>query len=123
EVGRQIVHSASGNLKKLSLELGGKSPVVIFKDADLDRAITGAANAIFFNAGQVCIAGSRLYVEEPVYEQVVDGIVRIAESLKIGPGVNDGTQMGPLVSRRQLDRVLALVDKGRREGGRVRTGG
>src|SRR5690606_20745350 len=123
EVGRRIVQSASGNLKKLSLELGGKSPVVIFRDADLERAITGAANAIFFNAGQVCIAGSRLYVEEPVYEQVVQGIVRNAESHKVEPGVDDATQMGPLVSRNQLDRVLALVDKGRSEGGRVLTGG
>lgn len=123
EVGRRIVQAASGNLKKVTLELGGKSPVIICADADLERAIPAAANAIFFNAGQVCIAGSRLYVEEPVYDAVLDGIARIAAALKVGPGVEDGTQMGPLVSGRQMSRVLGLIEQGRAEGARVVTGG
>ncbi|MEJ8566226.1 aldehyde dehydrogenase family protein [Elongatibacter sediminis] len=123
EVGREIVRAAAGNLKKVSLELGGKSPVIICADADLDKAIPAAANAIFFNAGQVCIAGSRLYVEEPVFDRVIDGIARIAADMRVGPGIEDGSQMGPLISRKQLDRVLGLVQSGRDEGARVVTGG
>ncbi len=123
EVGREIVKSASGNLKKVSLELGGKSPFIICADADLSRAIPAAANAIFFNAGQVCIAGSRLYVEAPVYEEVLSGIVKIAQNLRVGSGIDDRTEMGPLVSRRQLDRVMALVERGRGEGAHIMTGG
>ena len=123
EVGRQIVQSAGGNLKKVSLELGGKSPVIVFADADLKRAIPAAANAIFFNAGQVCIAGSRLYVEEPVYDEVLAGVARIAKALRVGPGIEAGTQMGPLVSEKQLNRVLAMVEQGVAEGARVVTGG
>lgn len=123
EVGRRIVQSASGNLKKVSLELGGKSPVIICADADLDRAIATAAHAIFFNAGQVCIAGSRLYVEEPVYERVLAGIAKIAQTLRVGPGMDRDTQMGPLVSSKQLERVMAMVEQGQDEGARVVTGG
>jgi len=123
EVGRQIVRAAVGNLKKVSLELGGKSPVIVCADADPDRAIPTAANAIFFNAGQVCIAGSRLYVEAPVYEQVLDGIARIARELRVGPGIDDETQMGPLISPKQLERVLGMVERGREEGARVVAGG
>lgn len=123
EVGRRIVQSASGNLKKVSLELGGKSPVIICADADLARAIPAAANAIFFNAGQVCIAGSRLYVEEPVYEEVLQGLVRIAAALRVGPGIEKATQMGPLVSQKQLSRVMGMVEQGRAEGARIASGG
>jgi phenylacetaldehyde dehydrogenase len=123
EVGKRIVESASGNLKKVSLELGGKSPLIIFADADLDKAIPAAANAIFFNAGQVCIAGSRLYVEEPVYERVVQGIARIAEEMKVGPGLEPDTAMGPLVSERQMERVLGFIARGREEGAHVLAGG
>lgn len=123
EVGREIVRAASGNLKKVTLELGGKSPVIVCADADLDRAIPAAANAIFFNAGQVCIAGSRLFVEAPVYDRLLDGIARIARELRVGPGVDARTEMGPLISRRQLERVLSLVETGRSEGAEVVTGG
>ncbi len=123
EVGQQIVRAASGNLKKISLELGGKSPLIICADADLSRAIPAAANAIFFNAGQVCIAGSRLYVETPVYDQVVAGIVKIAQNLRVAPGVEQASQMGPLISKRQLERVSGLVQQGRDEGGQVLAGG
>jgi phenylacetaldehyde dehydrogenase len=123
EVGRRIVQSASGNLKKVSLELGGKSPVIICADADLERAIPAAANAIFFNAGQVCIAGSRLFVEAPVYEAVLAGIARIAQTLRVGPGLDKDTQMGPLVSSKQLERVMGMVEQGLNEGARVVAGG
>jgi phenylacetaldehyde dehydrogenase len=123
EVGKRIVEAASGNLKKVSLELGGKSPLIIFADADLDRAIPAAANAIFFNAGQVCIAGSRLYVQEPIYERVVHGIARIAEEMTVGPGLRPDTIMGPVVSARQMQRVLDLIARGREEGAHVLSGG
>src|SRR5881392_1111356 len=88
EVGKLIVHAATGNLKRVSLELGGKSPNVIFKDADMDIAISGAASAIFFNHGQCCCAGSRLYVEKGVFDQVVDGIAAHAKKIKLGPGLD-----------------------------------
>jgi len=123
EVGQQIVRNSGGNLKKISLELGGKSPVIICADADLERAIPAAANAIFFNAGQVCIAGSRLYIEDAVYEQVLEGVAQIADDMRVGPGLHADTQMGPLVSRKQLDRVLSMVEQGHGQGARVVTGG
>jgi len=123
EVGQQIVRNSGNNLKKISLELGGKSPVIICADADLKRAIPAAANAIFFNAGQVCIAGSRLYIESAVYDEVLEGVARIADDLRVGPGMNADTQMGPLVSRKQLDRVLSMVEHGHGQGARVVTGG
>src|SRR5450432_458976 len=104
EVGKLIVHAAAGNLKKLTLELGGKSPNIVFDDAT-DAAIEGAANAIFFNHGQCCVAGSRLYVQEGRFDEVVEGVAQIAKSIKLGPGMEAGTQMGPLVSDEQLRRV------------------
>jgi phenylacetaldehyde dehydrogenase len=123
EVGRLIVAAATGNFKKLTLELGGKSPNVVFADADLEAAIGGAVNAIFFNQGQVCAAGSRLYVEEPVYEEVVAAVARAAEGMKLGPGIAPDTEMGPLVSAEHLERVTAYVELGEREGARRVTGG
>lgn len=121
--GRRIIDAAKGNLKKLSLELGGKSPVVIMDDADLDLAIPGAANAIFFNAGQVCIAGSRIYAHRSVYDQVVDGVSKAASSYTLGHGLDPQTQMGPLVSRRQLDTVTGYVERARASGATLVTGG
>jgi len=121
--GRRIIDAAKGNLKKLSLELGGKSPVVIMDDADLDLAIPGAANAIFFNAGQVCIAGSRIYAHRSVYDQVVDGVSKAASSFTLGHGLDPQTQMGPLVSRRQLDTVTGYVERARASGATLVTGG
>jgi len=123
EVGKLIVHAAAGNLKKVSLELGGKSPNVIFKDADLDQAIAGSASAIFFNHGQCCCAGSRLYVERPVYDQVVDGVASNAKKIKVGSGLDASTQMGPLVSEEQLNRVCGYLDSGAKEGAKAVTGG
>ncbi len=98
EVGKQIINSAKGNLKKVMLELGGKSPVIIFDDADIGEAINGAAQAIFSSAGQVCVAGSRLYVQDTVYEQVVEGVAKIARNMKVGPATNSAMDMGPCSS-------------------------
>jgi phenylacetaldehyde dehydrogenase len=123
EVGRLIVHAAAGNLKKVSLELGGKSPNVIFKDADLDLAIPGAASAIFFNHGQCCCAGSRLYVEKAVFDKVVDGIAEQAKKIKVGPGLDASTDMGPLVSEEQLKRVCGYLDSGFSQGAKALAGG
>jgi phenylacetaldehyde dehydrogenase len=123
EVGRLIVHAAAGNLKKVSLELGGKSPNVVFKDADLDSAIAGAASAIFFNHGQCCCAGSRLYVEKQVFDKVVDGIAEQAKKIKVGPGLNPDTEMGPLVSEEQLHRVCGYLDSGKSQGAKALAGG
>ena len=123
EVGKLMLEAARGNLKKLTLELGGKSPVVVMDDADLELAIPGAANAIFFNSGQVCVAGSRLYVQRKVFERVVEGVATQARALRLGHGLDPATQLGPLVSRRQADRVSAYLAAGRRDGAQVVTGG
>jgi len=123
EVGKLIVQAAAGNLKKLTLELGGKSPNVIYADADLEKAVAGAAGAIFFNQGESCIAGSRLYVERPVFDTVVAGIKEAATKITVGVGTDPQTQMGPLVSAEQLDRVLGYVNSGLEDGATVITGG
>src|SRR5580698_1358302 len=123
EVGRLIVKAAAGNLKKVSLELGGKSPNVILQDADLETAIPGAASAIFFNHGQCCCAGSRLYVEKAVYDQVVEGVAAQAKKIKVGSGLEPDTQMGPLVSEEQLNRVCGYLESGVSEGAKAVVGG
>jgi phenylacetaldehyde dehydrogenase len=124
EVGKLIVQAAAGNLKKVSLELGGKSPNVVFRDApDLQQAISGAANAIFFNHGQCCCAGSRLLVEKAVFDEVVGGVSEIARKIRLGPGLSEDTQMGPLVSEEQLLRVTAYLDQGKQAGACFVTGG
>lgn len=123
EVGREIVHAATGNLKKVTLELGGKSPVVILDDADIDAAIPGAAAAIFNNSGQVCTAGSRLFVHQRHYDQVVDGVTEIARNIRVGYGTDPDTQMGPLVSEKQRERVLGYIESGVSEGAEIVVGG
>ncbi len=123
EVGRLIATAATGNLKKVSLELGGKSPNIVFADADPAAAIAGAAHAIFFNHGQCCVAGSRLYVEAERFEEVVAGVAEIAKSIRVGDGFDPDTQMGPLVSDEQLGKVSGFVDSGRDEGATVVVGG
>ena len=123
EVGKQLLADARGNLKRLSLELGGKSPVLIFGDADLPRAIAGAADAIFANAGQVCVAGSRVYAERNVYQDVLDGVAETARGLKLGPGLDPDSEMGPLISASHRDSVHELVQSGVNEGARLITGG
>ena len=121
--GKQILQAAAGNLKKVSLELGGKSPMLVFADADMEEAIPGTARAIFFNAGQVCVAGSRLYVERAVFDRVLQGVTDFAEKIRVGPGMLPDTEVGPLVSAKQLQRVSAYIDSGREEGGELITGG
>jgi phenylacetaldehyde dehydrogenase len=123
EVGKLIVQAAARDLKHVSLELGGKSPNIILEDADLEVAIPGAANAIFFNHGQCCSAGSRLYVHERHFERVVAGVSEQAKSIKLGSGMDPETQMGPMVSEVQRDRVASYLESGKQQGARALTGG
>jgi phenylacetaldehyde dehydrogenase len=124
EVGKLILKAAAGNLKKVSLELGGKSPNIIFKDAgDLDAAIAGAASAIFFNHGQCCCAGSRLLVERDIFDEVVSGVAKHAKKIKLGPGLDSRTEMGPLVSEEQLRRVTNFMHQGKQDGACFVVGG
>jgi phenylacetaldehyde dehydrogenase len=122
-VGKLINKQATDTLKRVSLELGGKSPVIVLPDADPGTVIGGAAGAIFFNAGQVCAAGSRLYVHRKIFDKVVEGVGNAAEGIKLGPGLDPATQMGPLVSREQQDRVLEYIESGRKEGASIVAGG
>jgi len=123
EVGKLILKAAAGNLKKVTLELGGKSPNIVYKDADLDTAIAGAASAIFFNQGQVCSAGSRLFVEQDIFDDVVSGVSDIAKNMKVGSGFDDATEMGPLVSKEQHDRVKGYLSEGLSGGATATVGG
>jgi phenylacetaldehyde dehydrogenase len=123
ETGRRIIRAAAGNFKKLTLELGGKSPVIVFADADLDAAARGVVDGIFGGAGQVCVAGSRLYVEQPAYQAFVERVAAIARDLKLGPGLDAASQMGPLISRQHRSRVQQLVERGVAEGARLVAGG
>jgi phenylacetaldehyde dehydrogenase len=123
QVGRSVLEAAGGNLKKVTLELGGKSPVIVMPDADMELAIPGAANAIFFNTGQVCVAGSRLYIHRAVFDQVIQGVVDIARGLKLGNGLDASTQIGPLVSRKQAARVHRYVQEAIAAGARAVVGG
>ncbi len=123
EVGKLIVQAAAGNLKKVTLELGGKSPNVVYGDADMETAIPGAANAIFFNHGQCCAAGSRLFVEKKAYDEVLEGVSDHAKKIKVGSGLDPETEMGPLVSQEQFERVTGFLDSGRDEGAKAVAGG
>ncbi len=124
EVGKLIVRAASEtNLKRVSLELGGKSPNIVFADADLARAVSGAFMGIFLNTGQICSAGSRLFVQQKVYDRTVDELTKTIENLQLGPGIDPMTQMGPLVSKTQMDRVLGYISVGNKEGARLVAGG
>jgi phenylacetaldehyde dehydrogenase len=123
EVGKLIANAATGNLKKVSLELGGKSPNVVFADADLDAAIPGAANAIFFNQGQCCTAGSRLFAHKSVFDRVIEGVSKAAKKYRVGPGIDPSTNLGPVVSQEQLERVCGYLDSGMKEGAKAAVGG
>ena len=122
DVGKLIVHAAAGNLKKVSLELGGKSPNIVFEDAQ-DSAIEGSANAIFFNHGQCCVAGSRLFVHQNRFDEVVGGVAEIAKAIKLGSGLEASTQMGPMVSEEQFNRVNGFLESGQAEGATALAGG
>jgi phenylacetaldehyde dehydrogenase len=116
QVGKLVLRAAEGNLKKVTLELGGKGPNVVFDDADVEAAVAGAADAIFFNQGQVCCAGSRLYVQSGIYDDLVAGVTEAARNIKVGDGLLPDTQMGPLVSSEQVERVSGYVQQGLADG-------
>ncbi len=121
--GRAVLDAAKTNFKRVTLELGGKSPSIVLPDADLSLAIPGVANAIYFNGGQVCIAGSRLYVHRSIHDQVVEGVADYAKGLKLGHGLQADTQMGPLVSTRHAERVEGFITRAKADGATVLTGG
>jgi phenylacetaldehyde dehydrogenase len=123
EVGHEIVRASAGNLKRVSLELGGKSPSIVFDDADLDLAAAGVASAIFFNMGQCCCAGSRLFAGPRVRGELVERVSEIARKTKLGDGFDPATEMGPLVSREQYDRVTGYIRSGAEQGARLVEGG
>jgi acyl-CoA reductase-like NAD-dependent aldehyde dehydrogenase len=123
EVGREIGAKAGRALKRVTLELGGKSPNIILPDADLDVAIKGAYQAIYYNTGQACNAGSRLFVHKDQYDEVLQGLVEAAGKARLGPGLDPGTQLGPLISAEQEERVRGYIDTGRSEGAELVTGG
>lgn len=123
EVGKLILKAASGNLKKVSLELGGKAPNIVFSDADIKAATSGAAMGIFFNQGQVCCAGSRLYVQKDKFDAVVGGLCDAAKNMKIAPGMDPSCEMGPLVSDEQQNKVTGMVSRGLEAGAKAIVGG
>lgn len=121
--GKRVAAAALGNLKKVTLELGGKSPMVVFKDFDLDTAVDYALFAIFCNSGQVCSAGSRFVVEESIHDEFVKRLVARAKKIRVGPGMDSNTEMGPLVSETQMKRVLEYIEVGKKEGAKLELGG
>ncbi len=123
ETGRIVAHCAADRMARVSLELGGKSPVIVFDDANLKAAIPGAAAAIFSNQGQICTAGSRLYVQRSIFDEVVEGVAARAAKMTVGPGLSPDTQMGPLVSERQRNTVCTFIEQGLSAGARAVTGG
>jgi len=126
EVGKKIMRSAADGLKKVSLELGGKSPNIFFADANFEAAVDGALFGVFINQGEVCSAGSRVLVQRPIYKKMLDAMVEKARRIKLGPGLDPASKMGPVVSKEQMERVMRYQDIGRKEaklavgGGRPR---
>ena len=123
QTGRKILAAAKGNLKRVTLELGGKSPMIVMDDADLELAIPGVANAIFFNSGQVCVAGTRLYVHSTISDQFYDGLADIAKGISLGHGLDQDTQMGPLVNAVQAEKVDGYIKGGVAAGATLIAGG
>ena len=121
--GQAIARAATGNLKRVSLELGGKSPVIVCKDADIDKAVPVAAMAVFANSGQICIAGSRLFVAREIHDEFVRRLADFASNLKIGQGINTDTDIGPIISARQAERIAGFLSAGQNEGAEVLAGG
>jgi aldehyde dehydrogenase (NAD+) len=121
--GQKLVLASAGNFKRLTLELGGKSPNIVFADADLEDAVPGAAMAAFTNSGQVCSAGTRLLVQRPIYDRFVERVAAFGSALRLGDTLDPETDLGPLVSNRQLERVMRYIDIGRNEGARTASGG
>jgi betaine-aldehyde dehydrogenase len=123
ETGRSVMCGAAGNIKKIALELGGKSPNIVFADVDMELALQNAIDAIFYNQGQVCSAGSRLLVEDEIYDEFISRLVERAESIKIGDGGDPSSQMGPLISENHMNKVLDFIQSGIESGARLLTGG
>ena len=123
EVGKKILQASAGNLKKVTLELGGKSPNIIFPDADLKWAVRGALTAIYFNSGQICTAGSRLFVHRSIYDETMSQLSQAANAMRVGAGVDPATEVGPVISQEQLARVTGYIESGKSEGAVARTGG
>jgi acyl-CoA reductase-like NAD-dependent aldehyde dehydrogenase len=121
--GQEIMRRAAAHTKRLTLELGGKSPNIVFADADLDRAVEGVISAIFYRTGQVCTAGSRLIIEERVHDEFMDRLVAIARDFRVGDPMDPETQMGPLISESQMKSVLAYIEQGKNEGAALAVGG
>ena len=122
-VGKQILAASAGNMKKLTLELGGKSPNIIFPDADIDAAVAAAASSFTRNSGQICSAGTRLFVHESLHDEVAEKVAKIASGYKVGSPFEAGTELGPLISAKQMDRVLSYVDAGNEQGARLSLAG
>ncbi|MGZ6227182.1 MAG: aldehyde dehydrogenase family protein [Candidatus Binataceae bacterium] len=123
EVGKIILKASAGNLKRVSLELGGKSPNIIFPDADMEQAVPNAMMGVFFNSGQVCCAGTRIFVQKDVYDKFNDSLAKFSAGMTMGDGLDPKTMMGPLVSKEQFDKVKGYLELGKKEGARVTTGG
>src|SRR5438445_764194 len=123
DVGKTIMREAAGTLKRLSLELGGKSPNIVFADADMDAAVKGAMTGIFYNKGEVCAAGSRLFVEEKIHDAFLAQLTEKAKGLKVGDPMDRATRMGPVVSKQQMETVLGYIEAGKKEGARLVAGG
>jgi aldehyde dehydrogenase (NAD+) len=121
--GREIIKASAGNMKRLQLELGGKSPDIVFADADLDKAVPGVAMGVFNNSGQICFAGTRVFVQRSIQDQFVERLGAFSRSLKVGDPLAPDTQLGPIISQRQLDRILGYVAQGSDEGARLAAGG
>lgn len=121
--GRSIMKAATTNIKKISLELGGKSPNIVFADADFETAVDYALFAIFCNQGQVCSAGSRLVLQESIYDKFIERLVERAKQIKVGSGVDDSTEMGPLISENHMNKVLSYIEIGKNEGATLACGG
>jgi phenylacetaldehyde dehydrogenase len=122
-IGRSIMAGAAKTMKRVTLELGGKSPVVIFPDADIDMAARAAAMGVIFKTGQFCAAGTRIFAHRKVFDRVLEQIARIFSAVKVGPALNPDTEMGPIISRKQLDRAMAFIDAGRADGAEIVCGG
>ncbi len=123
KTGREIVKASVGNLKRVSLELGGKAPNIVFADADIDAAVKGAITGIFFNQGQVCCAGSRLFLEKSIHDEFMSKLLARVAKMQQGPGMDEKTQIGPQVSKDQQDRILSYIDIAKKEGAQVACGG
>lgn len=123
ETGRAIIRASAVNIKRLQLELGGKSPDIVFADADLDKAVPGAAMAVYTNSGQICYAGTRLFVQRAIHEEFVERLTAFSKTIKVGNGLDPDVKLGPLISKRQLDRVMGYVELGSQEGARLAVGG